>query len=160
MSTVLAADPGSRFGAAIVSNGILVFSACWGLYNTGERDGVRFWRLFHRLAEVVDVHGPVDVVAVETKGTHGASAKNLKASFGYIACIKAWAEQQGVTDVREVYPPTLKKAATGNGRADKAQMIRAASVRTGRPVKDDNEADAICLAFAVSDEIRKENAEW
>ncbi len=41
---------------------------------------------------------------------------------------------------------TLKKWATGTGRAEKEQMVEAARARTGVAVVDHNEADAILLA--------------
>ncbi len=51
--------------------------------------------------------------------------------------------------VAEINPGTLKKFATGNGRADKAQVI--AAMRALWPyaaVRNDNEADALSLASA------------
>jgi Holliday junction resolvasome RuvABC endonuclease subunit len=41
-----------------------------------------------------------------------------------------------------VSPPTLKTFATGNGRADKGDMMRAAADRGGREFTDDNQCDA------------------
>ncbi len=46
---------------------------------------------------------------------------------------------------------TIKKHATGSGRADKDDMCAAATVRVGREIEDDNEADAICI-LAISQE--------
>ena len=43
----------------------------------------------------------------------------------------------------------IKKAATGNGGASKALMMSAAKVKLGRDPEDDNEADAVCLAYAA-----------
>lgn len=48
---------------------------------------------------------------------------------------------------------TLKKFATGNGRAGKAEMIKAAKSHIGRNPIDDNEADSIHVAMWAASEI-------
>jgi len=66
--------------------------------------------------------------------------------------------EKGVKYV-EVPPTTLKKFATGSGRADKAAMIRAA-VRMQIEPADDNQADAFhlaCLARAFRRETSPTN---
>lgn len=49
-------------------------------------------------------------------------------------------------DLHSVAPSTLKKFATGNGRADKAAMMEAMEA-VNMPVDDDNQADALALAL-------------
>ncbi len=56
-------------------------------------------------------------------------------------------------DCISIHTGTLKKAATGNGAAGKADMVDRASEIAGRPVLDDNEADAICLAWVAGGQI-------
>ena len=51
-----------------------------------------------------------------------------------------------------VHTATLKKFATGNGRASKEDMVKAAIQRGWNPV-DDNEADAILLLEYAPNEI-------
>lgn len=41
----------------------------------------------------------------------------------------------------------MKKFATGNGRAEKPDMVNAANLLSKRPVIDDNEADAILIGL-------------
>lgn len=47
----------------------------------------------------------------------------------------------------EVTPKELKKFVAGNGNANKAMMVSAVSLRLGRPLIDDNQADAYGLAW-------------
>ena len=49
-------------------------------------------------------------------------------------------------DFHTVAPSTLKKFATGNGRADKGAMMEAVEA-VNMPVDDDNQADALSLAL-------------
>lgn len=54
------------------------------------------------------------------------------------------AHELGVPEIKEVPLATIKKHATGNGRADKAMMMEAAR-NMGWTFTDDNEADALWL---------------
>ncbi len=156
MPRVLAIDPGNHCGFAVVDDTGLVLSDCWHLHKDGERKGVRFWRLFHRLSEVYAATGKPDVVAFETKfALPGTSTANLINTGGFIGVLRAWCEQVKVTDVREMAPSSLKKRATGNGRADKADMAAWASHVSGGDIRNDNEADAVCLAFVIHEELTR-----
>jgi hypothetical protein len=61
-------------------------------------------------------------------------------SVGFFARLTAWREHHGIP-YRGVPVGTIKKHATGRGKADKAAMLAAMRVK-GYPVTDDNEADA------------------
>lgn len=158
MPRVLAIDPGSKCGFAVVDDGGLVLSDCWHLTRSGERPGTRFWRLFHRLSETYAAVGKPDAFAYEGRimgsGPGETSAKWTNYG-GIIGVSLAWCEQVGVLDVHTMMPATLKKRATGNGRAEKADMAAWASHRSGRDIRDDNEADAVCLAFVVHEELTR-----
>jgi len=62
-------------------------------------------------------------------------------------------EELGLEKPMDVHSGTLKKYFTGNGRADKAMMMAEATKRCGRPITDDNEADAIAVAMWLRDEL-------
>jgi hypothetical protein len=57
--------------------------------------------------------------------------------------IQAFAASKGI-ELMPVHTASLKKFATGSGRANKLEMIEAAKARGWTPV-DDNEADASLL---------------
>lgn len=60
----------------------------------------------------------------------------------------------------EVYPVTVKKALTGSGRADKAEMVRAARAYGFNPAVPD-EADAFGLwLHAVKTRFPKQSGRW
>jgi Holliday junction resolvasome RuvABC endonuclease subunit len=65
---------------------------------------------------------------------------------------------RGVT-LALVHPMTLKKFATGSGRADKAAMLAGAQARWGKHIKDHNEADALwVLQWAQHNLVDKQPA--
>lgn len=65
-------------------------------------------------------------------------------------------DELGLQPPVEVSGPTLKKWATGSGKAKKPDMLKAANqiVPYGyQLIKDDNEADAVLLAHYASEEL-------
>lgn len=52
-----------------------------------------------------------------------------------------------------VHSATLKKFATGSGRANKEDMMRAATLWSGRVIDDDNEADSLLLLKYTKEEF-------
>ena len=62
---------------------------------------------------------------------------------GFLATLTAWCEHH-VIAYAGVPVGTIKRHATGNGRADKAAMVEAMR-RRGHAPADDNEADALAL---------------
>jgi Holliday junction resolvasome RuvABC endonuclease subunit len=144
---VLAIDPATRCGFA------------WGSRRTGIEDAT--WRrlvddrLDHpgqRYTELLDALEPMglkdpDLVLYEHAHHRGRAATAYH--YGYIATIERWACEVGIPAVG-VHSATIK-AHTGDGRADKAAMIRFARLAlkqdTGRDRPDltHDEADAIAL---------------
>lgn len=86
------------------------------------------------------------IVAYEQTVMHGGQ----QAAELALGCVAVVQEVCAVLEVQHatVYPSTLKKWATGSGRADKAAMVAAAKpfVRPSREPLDHNEADAIHVA--------------
>ena len=70
---------------------------------------------------------------------------------GFLASLCAWCELHGIP-YAGVPVGTIKKHATGKGNANKETMIESAVNRGHRP-KDDNEADAISLAYYTIEAI-------
>lgn len=155
MTSVLAIDPGNHMGWAYVRDGELVASNTWHLANAGETDAPRFWRLFNRLGECAAEHGVPDFIAYETKlGFGTVSTANLLNTGGLVGVLKAWAVECQVDGrkILSMLPNVLKKRAANNGHAKKPEMIAAAQRLSGKTITDDNEADAVCLAFVIYQE--------
>lgn len=158
MTSVLAIDPGNQMGWAYVRDGKLVASDTWHLANPGETDAPRFWRLFHRLGECASDYGVPDFLAYETKlGFGTVSTANLLNTGGLIGVLKAWAFECDIDgrNILSMLPNVLKKAAAGHGHAKKPEMVAAACRLSGKHITDDNEADAVCLAFVTYQEQTK-----
>ena len=108
----------------------------------GESPGMRFIRCrawlneFHSL-----LNGKIDVLAYEQAHHRGGAA--TACCVGLVTVAQAFAAENGI-ELMPVHTATLKKYATGSGRANKAEMIQAAIERGWQP-QDDNEADAQLL---------------
>jgi hypothetical protein len=144
---ILAIDPATVSGFA-TSDGR---SGVWNLASRGtDHPGNRLARLRDLIFDEARRLGGLDVIAYEEASM---GAKNRKDGVqwsavalhnqlrGIILCCaaelgaKAWGFHIG----------TLKAFATGNGKSDKGQMIRAAKTICGRVFTDDNECDAFWI---------------
>lgn len=151
---ILALDQATVTGYAVVNErGDILDSGVWKLADkkrTGESRGMRYIRFEAELKKIMFRWRPELVVHEQTLLRGGAAteiANGLKAIV-----LKVAAERE--TEVSCVHTSELKHWATGNGRAEKEDMVRAATgflkahSETGKAVPDDdNEADAICIAL-------------
>lgn len=111
----------------------------------GESPGMRFLRLRSWLREIHGLLGDLDVIVFEQAHQRGGHATAV--AYGLQAEVLSFAAEHGI-ETSPVHTATLKKAATGNGRASKVDMLEAARARGWSPT-DDNEADALhLLAYA------------
>jgi crossover junction endodeoxyribonuclease RuvC len=143
---VLGIDPGSRrCGYAIVSReGGRVGRVSSGVLVPGEPS------LPRRLAAIMDglsvvlAEERVDAVAIETAycGRSPRSALALGQARGVALAVAARAG----LPVFEYAPSEVKRAFTGSGRADKAQMVRTARTIFGASPRLADEADAMAVA--------------
>lgn len=87
----------------------------------------------------------------DVKGHGKGGARAAHVYGGYLAMLEAWCAANNIP-LHGVGVGTIKKAWTGNGRAEKGAMIAEAQ-RRGVRVADDNEADAVAiLAYAINEE--------
>lgn len=108
----------------------------------GESPGMRFLRARSWLGELFQLlDGKIDVIVYEQAHHRGGAATAV--CVGLATEVQAFAAEHGI-ELMTVHTATLKKFATGNGRASKANMIQAAKEKEWNPV-DDNEADAVLL---------------
>lgn len=83
-----------------------------------------------------------DVVVYERPFARGLAATRFL--WGMAGVVEAVATENGAA-VLDVLPSTIKKWATGNGRATKGEMIEAASRLRPHRRFTEHEADAVCL---------------
>ena len=115
----------------------------------GESPGMRFLRCRAWLTEMWKLlGGQIDVICYEQAHHRGGAA--TACCVGLVTEIHAFAAEHDI-ELMPVHTATLKKFATGSGRANKSEMIEAAKARGWTPV-DDNEADAcLLLEYAQSE---------
>ena len=156
---ILAIDPGSHLGWALARDGKLIESGVedFGL-KRGESPGSRYLRFRKWLQGQAiytggdpDNHGWPNLVAYEQPHHRGGHATEVL--VGMTTRLQEFAAEIGAECVA-VHSATLKKHATGSGRASKLEMIHAADNRwKPKPgLFNDNEADALLiLAWAIEE---------
>lgn len=81
-------------------------------------------------------------------------AKQIGNHAGYFAILDLIEDALELRQLPHVMPKSLKKFATGDGKADKSRMIRTAQTLYGVDTTDDNVADACHLCMYGLNEIR------
>ena len=111
----------------------------------GESPGMRFLRFGVWIESMINLIKP-EVCVYEMAHHRGGYATELL--IGFVTRVQEKCAVYGV-EYMPVHSATLKKVATGSGRAGKEAMIKAAnkflSFWGGVVVTSDDEADAICL---------------
>lgn len=139
---ILAIDPATKCGWAHSCE----ISGTWDLsVRRDESAGMRLIRFRGKLNEIARDVG-VDLVVYEA-ARH--AAPKMQGALVIQAMIQgvlvSWCEDNSI-EYRGVSPSEVKKHATGRGNAGKDLMVQAAKERwPERPIKDDNEADALWI---------------
>lgn len=137
---ILALDLGTKTGWATncpQESGVQEF-----LLNRGESPGMRYIRFRAWLEEMIEIVKP-DVIVYEQTHMRGGYATEL--AHGFSTRVQEICAKYGIEHAA-VHSATLKKFATGSGRAKKEDMIKAAHTKLGVSKRiDDNEADALWL---------------
>ena len=137
----LSLDPGTRCGFASLCAGRIESGVQTFPLGRGDSPGMRFIRFNRWLAEMCDTLKP-DLIIWERPHLRGGYATDLL--VGFTTRVQEACAARGI-ECEAVHSATLKKSATGSGRADKAAMIREASRFAGRRIESDDEADALML---------------
>lgn len=143
---ILALDLGTRTGWAAchhgaISSGFVDFKN--GRYEGG---GMRYLR-FRQWLDQMDQGNLLSIHFEEVRAHKGTDAAHVYG--GLLATLTSWCEAKRIP-YQGIPVGVIKKHATGKGNAGKPAMIAAAQ-RVIPTVKDDNEADAICLLDYVFD---------
>jgi len=136
MGRVIGIDPGMMTGWAVL-DGDNLSSGVWDLKADGAAP---LWTLGRRLHNSLVLYKP-ELVCYEEPVARGMAARSLNRQLGVIIYIC----EQNLVPHYPVNPGTLKKHATGSGRADKLDMAEAAALREW-VVDDHNAVDALWLA--------------
>ncbi|MBU0959206.1 MAG: hypothetical protein KKB31_04660 [Nanoarchaeota archaeon] len=144
---ILALDLATKTGWCFKKDGKILSGTQDFSLRRGESHGLIFLRFRKWLAEFL-IPGEKVFVCHEQSHHRGGAATALLG--GLIAETQAFAAEHGF-EIMPVHSATLKKFATGSGRADKAVMIQKAKDQGYNP-QDDNEADAIhLLRYAIQE---------
>lgn len=145
---ILGLDLGTKTGWCIIDNGKYVESGVQVFdVRRGESPGMRYLRFRAWLTEILRT---IEVVGYEAPHHRGGSATEV--ACGFSTRVQEICAEYGIEHM-SVHTATLKKWATGNGRASKGDMITAALHFLDESTRDrvgsldgemtDDEADAI-----------------
>ena len=151
---VLALDQATVTGWALVRDtGEVIASGIWKLADakrTGESRGMRYIRFRRFLQDALSSNFEQDKIGMichEQTLLRGGAATEI--ANGLKALILEVAAETEV-EVSCVHTSELKKFATGNGRAEKEDMVKACISLSGVSPSDDNEADAVLIGLWAS----------
>lgn len=156
---VLALDLGTKTGWALLEEGgvgakpIVISGVQDFSLKRGESPGIRFLMFRNWLKNRMLSNKP-DLIVYEQAHHRGGAATAV--AYGLQAHLLSVCAELGV-EFMPCHTGTLKKFATGRGNASKAEMVAVCKSRFGVEPLDDNEADAVCLAFWGLSQIKEEN---
>lgn len=158
MKKIFAIDQATQTGYAIIDEtGMTLESGSVSMSDrkrTGESRGMRYIRFEKFLNDVYSHHPEITLICHEQTLLRGGSATEI--ANGLKALILKFAIERGLESTC-VHTSELKKFATGNGRAEKQDMMTYAGyadrIEGKRLCVDDNEADAICIGMWAFVEI-------
>lgn len=140
---ILSLDLGTKTGWCTDSqSGVQTFDV-----KRGESPGMRFLRCRAWLNEIYALVPDLNILVYEQAHHRGGAA--TACCVGLVTVVLEFAAKNNL-ELMPVHTATLKKWATGNGRAGKPDMIKAAIQRGYKPI-DDNDADA-CLLYEYAKE--------
>lgn len=142
---ILALDLGTHTGMACQFSDGEIKSEEWlcGI-ERGESSGMRYLKFQSRLVgQKIIMHG-IDLVVYEKPHHRGGAPTEYL--LGFATHLQSFCAKRNI-EYTTVHTATLKKQTTGNGRASKKDMIKAAEKLTGKDIVSDNEADAVCILY-------------
>lgn len=141
---VLALDIATVTGYATADGG-----GEWDFHDNMLRNGNRKFRHFYDTVYDFIVEHNITRIVVEdvtAGGAQGGYRTSVSLAFWH-GILNLICDELEIPRPSSVNLSTIKKFATGNGKADKGQMIKACKDKWGRIPVSDNEADATHLFF-------------
>jgi len=151
---ILGLDVATHTGVAICEDGKIIDSGVWDYSKVRGKDmhnGHIFNALRSNIASMFCSYD-IDHVVYERSHFRGAASFLLVGMSTHVLSACA----QWSIPVSDVHTLTLKKWATGDGRASKADMMQRATEATGKVYESDDESDAVNLALYKWDMLKGE----
>ena len=145
---ILGIDPGYSLGYAVVDNGRVKIHGTLKTRGTPPERLARIRDLVNSLVEEFKV----SIIAIET-AFYGKSVPSLIKLAETRGVVLSVAGERGI-EVMELHPSRIKRGITGNGRADKRQVIYMVEKITGLKELSEHEADAIAAALCAYEEVK------
>lgn len=142
MTRIMAIDQARQCGWAW-TDGVTIESGSWNLSALSPLPMGQLDMLYRNIAAIHKRLG-IDQIVYE-KPAMGHNDRAASASSEKIGVLKLLAFRINAVCERSYAPASVKKFATGNGRAEKHEMIQACFLKWGKVPRDDNEADALWL---------------
>ena len=152
----LGIDPGTNCGWCVMQRKKsgdskevkVVASGTWDLKpKRHEGGGMRYLHLRRFLEEILNTY-TISAIGYEEVRRHlGTDAAHIYG--GIVSHIATFGEENSIP-YTAIPVGTIKKMATGKGRASKEDMISAANIFFNVQCEDDNEADAIWIANVLT----------
>ena len=154
---VLSIDPGTRTGWAALCNGRLYSGVQDFTLRRGESGGIRFLRFDTWLEELIQRANP-KVVVYEQQHHRGGSATEI--CVGLVTGLQRIAAAHAI-EYASCHTATLKKFATGTGKAGKQEMLQAAQkMWPEQQIETHDQAEALwLLAWARRTIVGEENGD-
>ncbi|MGY0793175.1 hypothetical protein ACW7BJ_27730 [Azospirillum argentinense] len=141
--SAISAWPAGRFLLGRTPQRPAILCGTFTIGPTGLPHG-EYYDIFEKwLDDMLTVHAP-DAVVFEAAIPHHGGQEAARRAFGKISHVEKLCHRRRVKAVREVANNTVKKAFTGNGRAEKPAMIAACHDRGWNP-PDHNAADGCAI---------------
>ena len=148
---ILALDCGTKTGWASFADGRIESGVQDFSLKRGESKGIRFLRFNTWLKAMAELTNP-QVVVYELAHFRGGHATEIL--VGMTTRIEEFCESNNI-EYSSIHSATLKKFATGSGKANKQDMMKAAALQFGRVIDSDDEADALLILAWAREEFRE-----
>lgn len=148
---ILTLDCGTKTGWASLVDGRIESGVQDFSLKRGESKGIRFLRFNTWLNDMLELVKPY-IVVYEMAHFRGGSATEIL--VGMTTRIEEFCESKDI-EYSSVHSSALKKFATGSGKANKEDMMRAATLKFGRVVDSDDEAEALLMIEWAKREFTK-----
>jgi Holliday junction resolvasome RuvABC endonuclease subunit len=151
MKKILALDLATQTGWAYRANGQLISGVQDFGLSRGESVGMRYIKFVGWLMRTIAM---IDIDLIYYEQAHQRGGAATEVCHGFVTHLQSFCADKKL-DQTPIHSQTLKKFTTGNGRANKEDMVRAINSKIDyhRIIEDHNEADAIALLLYAEHEL-------